>query len=83
MKVVAPAAQRFRPQARPPRQARGAVLGRLPDGGSVLEVVAIFLTVAWLLGVLAGYTWDGAIHGLVLLAAIAVAVRVASSGDTS
>lgn len=52
--------------------------GSIPSPAKVnaLEIIAIFLTVGWLLGLLAGYTWNGAIHLLVLFAAAAVAARI-------
>lgn len=45
-------------------------------GADPLEILAILCLVAWLLGVLSGYTGDGAIHLLVALAALAVIVRI-------
>jgi len=42
----------------------------------MLEVIAILLIVAWLLGVLSGYTLGGGIHVLLVLAAIVIALRL-------
>ncbi len=44
--------------------------------GDRLEIVAILLVLAWLLGVASGYTWDGAIHGLAATAAMVVGIRI-------
>jgi hypothetical protein len=41
----------------------------------MLEIIAILLIVGWLLGVLSSYTWGGAIHILLGLAALAIVVQ--------
>lgn len=41
----------------------------------MLEIVAILLIVAWLLGVLSAYTFGGAIHLLLALAVLLLLVR--------
>jgi hypothetical protein len=41
----------------------------------MLEIIAILLIVAWLLGVLSGYTWGGGIHVLLFLATLAIVVQ--------
>lgn len=44
-----------------------------------LDILAIMLVVAWLLGVASGYTWGGSLHLLVLLAVSALGIRMATS----
>jgi hypothetical protein len=45
-----------------------------------LEIVAIVCVVVWLLGLLSGYTGHGFVHGLLAIAAVAIAVRVWQTG---
>jgi hypothetical protein len=52
-----------------------------PSGDDVLDVLAILLAVAWLLGVASGYTWDGSIHVLIALAGLAVVIRLMGFGS--
>jgi uncharacterized protein DUF5670 len=42
----------------------------------MLETIAVLLVILWLLGMLSSYTMGGFIHLLLLLAIIAVVVRV-------
>lgn len=42
----------------------------------MLEIATIVLFVAWLLGVLSGYTWGGGIHLLLLAAGVAIVWRI-------
>jgi hypothetical protein len=42
----------------------------------MLETIAVLLVILWLLGMLSAYTMGGFIHLLLLLAIIAVVVRV-------
>jgi hypothetical protein len=42
----------------------------------MLETIAVILLVLWLLGLVSGYTVSGFIHILLVLAIIAVLVRV-------
>ena len=42
----------------------------------MLETVAVLLVVLWLLGMVSAYTMGGLIHILLLLAVIAIVVRV-------
>jgi len=42
----------------------------------MLETIAVILLVLWLLGLVSGYTISGFIHILLVLAIIAVLVRV-------
>src|ERR1700681_4016060 len=54
-------------------QATGAsTQGRYP----MLETIAVLLVVLWLLGMVSAYTLGGFIHVLLLLALVAVVVRV-------
>ncbi len=46
-----------------------------PATDEIPEIIAIVLMVAWLLGMLSGYTWDGAIHVLAAVAAGVMAFR--------
>jgi hypothetical protein len=46
----------------------------------MLEIIAILLIVMWLLGVLSSYTWGGAIHILLALAAVVILLKLLKDG---
>jgi uncharacterized protein DUF5670 len=49
----------------------------------MLEVSAIVLLVAWLLGLLSTYTFGGAIHAFLLLAMVLFLLKLVGSGGPS
>lgn len=42
---------------------------------NALEIAAILLMVTWLLGLLSGYSWNGAIHVLPVMALALLGIR--------
>jgi hypothetical protein len=50
---------------------------RIPNGGALmLETIAVILVVMWILGLVSSYTMGGFIHILLVLAIVAVLVRI-------
>jgi hypothetical protein len=49
--------------------------------GNLLYIIAVILVIAWAIGFLGGYTTSGLIHILLVIAVIAVLIRIIRGGS--
>jgi hypothetical protein len=49
--------------------------------GNLLYIIAVILVIAWAIGFLGGYTTSGLIHILLVIAVIAVLIRIIRGGN--
>ena len=49
--------------------------------GNLLYIIAVILVIGWAIGFLGGYTTSGLIHILLVIAVIAVLIRIIRGGN--